>query len=168
MTEQPDHDQARPAELTAGGAEHAEQAAAEPAVIEPTAILTREQILAAADLPVEDVPVPEWGGVVRVRGLSGQERDDYFARQAVRDKGGNVVGQNTENASSALLVRCIIGPDGKPAFTLRDIYALGEKSAAASGRVFEVAARLSGLTDEDIDALEKGSAPAPDGATTSS
>ena len=38
-------------------------------------LLSKEQILAAEDLPHKDVPVPEWKGTVRVRALTGFERD---------------------------------------------------------------------------------------------
>jgi hypothetical protein len=41
--------------------------------------LTRDAILQAPDLQGEDVAVPEWGGTVRVRGLSGAQRDAYEA-----------------------------------------------------------------------------------------
>ena len=37
--------------------------------------LTREEILAKTDLPYEDAEVPEWGGWVRIRALSGKQRD---------------------------------------------------------------------------------------------
>jgi hypothetical protein len=40
-------------------------------------VLTKEQILSADDIKTETVLVPEWGGDVIVRGLSGVERDAY-------------------------------------------------------------------------------------------
>jgi len=42
-------------------------------------LLTRDQILQAQDIARETVSVPEWGGSVLVRGLTGQERDAYEA-----------------------------------------------------------------------------------------
>ena len=39
------------------------------------AYLTRDEILQAQDIQFEDVKVPEWNGTVRVRGLTGVERD---------------------------------------------------------------------------------------------
>jgi hypothetical protein len=132
----------------------------------PGGLLTRDAILAADDLPYEDVAVPEWGGVVRVRGLSGKDRDAYLSSMAVI-RGGQVVGQDTRNVSARLVLRCLTGEDGEPLFTQHDIDLLGAKSAAALGRVFEVAARLSGLDESDVKSLEKGSAPTLNGATTS-
>ena len=40
-------------------------------------MLTRDEIFAASDLPVEEVQVPEWGGSVYVRTMSGTERDSF-------------------------------------------------------------------------------------------
>ena len=37
-------------------------------------MLTRKQILECADIPTEIVKVPEWGGEVLVKGLTGAER----------------------------------------------------------------------------------------------
>src|SRR3989304_4330704 len=41
------------------------------------ALLTRDEILNANDLAREQVEVPEWGGAVLVRALTGRERDAY-------------------------------------------------------------------------------------------
>ena len=42
-------------------------------------ILSKEAILAADDLPREKVNVPEWGGEVLVRTMSGTDRDAFEA-----------------------------------------------------------------------------------------
>lgn len=42
-------------------------------------MLNKESILAAADMPLEAVPCPEWGGTVHVRTMSGTERDAFEA-----------------------------------------------------------------------------------------
>jgi hypothetical protein len=41
------------------------------------------------------------------------------------------------------------------------VEALGKKSAAALNRVFEVAQRLSGITDDDVEELAKNSVGGP-------
>ena len=128
-------------------------------------LLGRDDILAADDLPSEDVPVPEWGGTVRVQGLSGQDRDSYFSSMALM-RGGQPAGMDTANASAKLVARCLVGDDGKPLFTEHDIDLLGAKSAVALGRVFTVATRLSGMDEDDVKSLEKDSAPTLNGATT--
>jgi hypothetical protein len=130
------------------------------------AVLGREDILKADDRPTEVVPVPEWGGEVMVRGLDGTSRDEFYATQAVRR--GNQIVQDLENATAKLVARCIVDPDTlEPLFTQSDVDALGRKSGHALNRVGDVAARLSGLTDDDMEELGKGSGPTPNDGSTS-
>ena len=114
-------------------------------------LLSREAILAAEDRVVEEVEVPEWGGLVRVKGLSGTERDQFEA--SVAERKGKKTRMNLANIRARLVQRCVIGEDDKPLFKPNDVTALGAKSAAALDRVFEVAMRLSGMRDEDIEEL---------------
>lgn len=128
--------------------------------------LTAEQILEVDDRPTEPVDVPEWKGKVLVRGMDGHGRDEYFAAMAVQ-RGKKVV-QDVNNASAKLCARCIVDPGTlEPAFTQQQVDALGRKSAAALERVGQVAARLSGLTEEDMEELGKDSGSTPNGELTS-
>lgn len=127
-------------------------------------MLSREEILGANDLPTEDVEVPEWGGTVRVRTLTGTERDDFetsiITMKKVK-KGKRTVTEsapNLRNIRAKLVARSIVKEDGSLMFPKpEDVFVLGEKSAAALDRVYEVSARLSKITDEDIEELEKNS-----------
>lgn len=117
------------------------------------AILTKEQILAAQDLAErKEVAVPEWGGEVLVRMLSGKERDrlDELAI-AAKGKGKNTV--NMTNFRARLVAACVCNEDGTRAFSEAEIEALGGKSAAALDRVFEVAASFNRISKDDIDEL---------------
>ena len=51
--------------------------------------LTREAILAKDDVQIEELHVPQWGGTVRVRGMSGTQRD-AFEKAISREKRGPV------------------------------------------------------------------------------
>ena len=127
-------------------------------------LLSREEILGANDLPTEDVEVPEWGGSVRVRTLTGTERDEFessiITMKKVK-KGKRTVTEsspNLRNIRAKLVARSIVKEDGALMFpNSEDVFVLGEKSAAALDRVYEVSARLSKITDEDIEELEKNS-----------
>ncbi len=123
----------------------------------PSKILGRDDILKSEDLATETVEVPEWGGAVIVRALSGSERDAYEAGIFGSGKKGEY---NLQNIRAKLASRTIVGEDGKRLFSDADIDRLGLKSAAALDRVFSAAQKLSGLTKEDIkelaDQLEKG------------
>ena len=127
--------------------------------------LGRDAILAAKSLRTEEVDVPEWGGTVLVRELSGRERDEWEASLAVQR--GKTMVPDVANIRAKLAARTIVGDDGEPVFTQQDVAALGELSAAALDRVFDVASRLSGLNPEDVEAMTKNSGAAPGGGSSS-
>src|SRR6266705_6281888 len=117
--------------------------------------LTRDAILAAAALKTEEADVPEWGGVVLVRELRGRERDEWEASLAVQ-RGRQMV-PDVANMRAKLVARTVVGDDLEPVFSQRDVAALGELSAAALDRVFEVASRLSGLNPDSVEEMGKAS-----------
>lgn len=102
------------------------------------AILSREQILAAQDLRSEEVDVPEWGGSVRVRMMTGTERDTL---------GATLLGANKKVDMTQyrlrLVATCLVGPDGCPLFGPDEVGLLGAKSGVALDRVYRVAERLN-------------------------
>jgi hypothetical protein len=120
-------------------------------------MLNREQILTANDLRTEEVQVPEWGGAVLVRGMTGAERDRYEA--TVVQQNGKSTKVNMRNARARLVVMTVVDEDGKHLFSEADIESLSEKNAAALDRIFSVASRLSGIGDKDLDELSKNSLP---------
>lgn len=129
--------------------------------------LTREAILAAKDLPTEEVDCPEWGGVVVVRGLTGAQRDEWEASTTIVR--GNTAVRDTANARAKLVALCAVDHEtGEPLFTRHDVDALGRKSGAALGRVFALAARLSGLGEDEVKELEGKSSPPPGDGSPSS
>src|SRR5690554_121558 len=115
------------------------------------ALLSREAILQAQDLPTERVPVPEWGGEVIVRGLTGAERDQF--EQSIVETRGKNPKVNLRNIRAKLVVLCCVDEQGNRIFRDEDAEVLGQKSAVALNRVFEVAQRLSGLRPEDVEEL---------------
>ena len=135
------------------------------------AVLTRDEILGAEDRQTLEVPVPEWGGSVLVRGLSGTERDQY-EESLIRwraGKGRNVAAVPALNNARAKLVSlAVVNEDGERLFTDRDVAALGEKSAVALERVFDVAGKLSGLQEGDVAELMQSFGSGPSGDSGSS
>ena len=117
-------------------------------------ILNRDAILASNDLPKELVTVPEWGGDVYVRGLTGKERDAFEA--GMIEQRGKSQTVNLQNIRAKLASMSICDETGKRIFTDADMAQLSGKSAVALQRVFEVARRLSGLGDGDVEELTKG------------
>lgn len=128
-------------------------------------LLTREQILGVADLGHEDVDVPEWGGSVRVGMLTGMERDAF--EQEIVTRQGKKVQMNLANVRAKLVARCVVDEEGQLVFSEKDVTALGRKSALALNRVFAVAQRLNGLTEQDIEELAGNSGSVQSGSSTS-
>lgn len=116
----------------------------------PAGLLDRSAILAAPDLAHEDVPVPEWGGVVRIAAFSAAARDSFELWVVQSRQKGSFV-----NVRAALVARCAVDAEGRRLFSDSEVEALGAKSAAALDRLFEVAGRLNRVTEGDIEDLEK-------------
>lgn len=125
----------------------------------PVVILDRSAILEMDDIGKSLVDVPEWGGAVYVRALTGSERDAFetslIEEKTVRKgrKQETTRSTNLRNMRAKLCALTICDEDGKRLFSNADVKELGAKSAAALDRVFEVAQRLSGLSDDDVDEL---------------
>lgn len=118
-----------------------------------TTYLSADAILGSDDLSYEDVPVPEWGGTVRVRELPGTERDKFEAQFVGKD-GASLRAEGLEGFRARLAAAALVDGDGKPLFrSAAETKRLGEKSAAALQRVVDVAMRLSGLTAADVEEL---------------
>lgn len=131
------------------------------------ALLSKEQITAADDRSWEDVDVTEWGGSVRLLGLSGTERNAYQASLVVLGSNGTVQRMNLADQTAKLLAKAIVDENFERLFTDKDVKALGAKNGAVLQRLFEVAQRLSGLRKEDVEAASGKSGPSPsDGSTT--
>lgn len=119
--------------------------------------LTRDQILNVQDLSTEIVDVPEWGGEVTVKAMTGLERDAFEG--SLMGTSGSV---KIDNIRAKLVQKTVVDEEtGKQLFSVADIEMLGGKSAAALDRIFTVARKLSGLSEDDVAALEKNSSPVP-------
>jgi hypothetical protein len=119
--------------------------------------LTREEILNSNDIKTEEVNCPEWGGAVKVKGMTAGERDKWEASLYTTKKHGNTyeVEAHRENIRAKFVAVSVVDEKGKQLFTVGDIEALANKSATPIDRIFEVAQRLSGMSNEDVEELEK-------------
>lgn len=118
--------------------------------------LSKELLLGAVKkLPIERVDLPELGGHVCVRGMSGVERDAW-ERSLVVGKGKRR-DFDLANVRARLAVRCLCDEQGTRLFTDDDATVLGEMRVDALNKIFEVAQRLSGVSDQDVDDLGKSS-----------
>jgi len=125
-------------------------------------LLSKDAILGADDLPTEDVEVKAWGGTVRVRGLTGTERDRFeFSLAAVKND------PSKAEVRAQVVGRCLVDAEGERLFTDKEISRLGAKSGAALDVVFDVVRRLSGMGDQAVDqaAEDFGDAPNVDSSS---
>jgi len=111
-------------------------------------LLSKENILAANDLPLECIAVPEWGGDVMVRTMTGADRDAFEA--SLIGKEGRM-----ENVRARLVSLTLCDAAGARLFTDAEVETLGNKSARALDRVFTVAQRINGIGTDAVDAAKK-------------
>ena len=124
--------------------------------------LTKDEILGADDLKRETIYIPEWDGEVILRELRGRERDAF--EEGSLDKQRNVT---MSNMRARLVAISAIDEKGERLFTAKEAEQLGSKSATALNRLFEVCCKLSGITDTDVEDLEKNLEATPQGESGS-
>jgi hypothetical protein len=121
--------------------------------------LSKAAILAAKDTKLsEALPVPEWGGEVYIKTLSGTERDAFEDAYA-------------ENKMKAFrcrfLVLTLCDDAGQRLFEDGDVGELGQKSSVVINRLFEAAWKHNAFTNEAVESLGEGSADGQSGGSTS-
>lgn len=110
--------------------------------------LSKSKILAAKDVKTKSIDVPEWGGEVLIKTLSGLERDAFEDAYAKED---------TKNFRARFLAMAICDEKGERLFTDDEFSELGKKSAEVIHRLFEQAWAFSAFRQEDAEALGKDS-----------
>ncbi|WP_435107790.1 hypothetical protein [Nocardiopsis synnemataformans] len=120
------------------------------------ALLGKDAILGAQDVQHEDVPVPEWGGTVRVVGLSAVDRDAYETMVSAATKGDAAALTRLQNFRAKLVVKAIVDDKGERVFADSDAKDLGKKSGKVIDELFGHVRRLSGIGK---DAVEEGKEP---------
>ena len=129
--------------------------------------LSKDQILASDDREVRSVDVPEWGGEIRLRAMSGTDRNAYD--QSLITVNGDQVTPNLVNIHAKLLARCIVDDDGELMFEPggQDLLALGAKSAGVLARLVRLAEEMNGLGQRAADEAKGNSEAAPTDSSTS-
>ena len=128
----------------------------------------REKILTAQDQ--ERIAVQAWGETVYVRGLSSTELDEYQMEAAnvermASERNGHGVG--LRNHRARLVALTAVDADGKAIFFSGDEILLGRRSAKEVNKLYEVACRLSGLSEEERkDAAKNSESGAESGSSS--
>ena len=109
-------------------------------------VLDRDAILASDDLKTERVNVPEWGGDVLVRVMTGRQRDNWeMLCQKAKD--------GVEGVMALLVIDTVCDNKGELLFTADDLEKINKRSCAVLSRIFEVALKLNKLKPSEIDEL---------------
>lgn len=115
----------------------------------------------APSLPREVVQTPELAeyGItsITLQGMTGRERDAWEAALIVGK--GRHRRVSTTNIRARLVAASAVEEDGSRAMEDADAEWLGELRVDVLTRLFTVAQKLSGVSDEDVDELGKSSAP---------
>lgn len=112
-------------------------------------LLDKQAILAHRDLPLEEVHVPEWGGVIYVRTLTATERDAFEASNVRVTKGK--AEPHLANLRARFCVLVICDHLGSRIFADADAAELGRKSSKVLDRIVEVGKRLNGFGTDDLE-----------------
>jgi hypothetical protein len=131
-------------------------------------LLGKLETLGADDTVYEIVPVPEWGGSVRVRNLSGGEHGLWEKQVFARDKDGE--SDYRADLYNAVLMRYgVVDAAGKQLYGDADIPALTAKNSRILKRIGARIAELTGMSgDAAKDTRGKSSAGDTSGTPTGS
>ncbi len=112
--------------------------------------LSADDIIAAQDIVIERVEVPEWGGHIYVRAMTAAARERYIESvRKTEGKGRNAVEKiQLEDSSAKLVQNTACNKLGSLLFTSAHIKKLAAKSSKAMQRVVDAASRLNGLDDD--------------------
>jgi len=120
--------------------------------------LDRKSILAADDVRKEKIAVPEWGGDVFIRVLTGTDRDRF-------EEGYSEQKMKAFRIRFLLLALC--DDAGKRLFNDDEASILGDKSSVVINRLFEAGWKLNAFTQEAVDALGEDSETVQSDVSTS-
>ncbi len=118
--------------------------------------LDARSVLSAEDFQYTDVDCPEWGGSVRVRGLTAGEQSIISRKNQAKDTG--------DLAVLAVIYGCV-DQNGEQIFSSTDKDALRKKSNQVVNRIARKVFELSGGDEASVAAAEKNSGKTPGAAS---
>lgn len=131
---------------------------------EQNGLATRDSVLAASRRRFTEVVVPG-GSRVRIRSITEGERSDW--ESAMLDPRGRPKRAAMRRWKVGLIVLCVVDADGNPLFSAGDIDGLMQVDSAITNRLFDACQEHCGVSDDDVEALEKNSAATSDAASPS-
>jgi hypothetical protein len=127
-------------------------------------VLTTEQIKAAAKLIIESVDVPEWGGTLLVKMLSGKEKAAFYLAQSIARKAND--DQPVDNYQARFCVAVLCDEQGNRLYQDDQADELGDlpSSGVIIERIYDKARKLNCMFTEAEEEQLKNSAPTQNAA----
>jgi len=114
---------------------------------------TREEILKARTCKTKDIYVEEFGGWIRIRELTADDRDRYD--MFLFEKGQAKSLEERCGMRAYLVWLCTVDPKGRRMFLYNDLKQLGKKSYSALGKLYKAAQDISGLGPRGVEAAKE-------------
>lgn len=108
--------------------------------------MNREQILQKRPPKVKPVEVPEWGGTIHIRVMTGAELDGYD--QAAYQNDYRMI-------RAELLVRCLCDEQGNRILSDQDVAELAQQDGYILDRLFDEAREHNGMTSRAKESIAK-------------
>lgn len=113
-------------------------------------MLNANDILSVNDTQVKELEIPEWGGTVYIKTMTGAERD-RFEMDCAQLASGNY--PKLFRARFACTILC--DENGKRLFKDGDAEKLANKAGSALDKILEEGMAFNAVSDEDVKELEK-------------
>jgi len=119
----------------------------------------RDRILNSQDLERAELDIPEWGGQVFYRELTGIERDEltdlYIEAQVTDPATGTVKQLLPKHYKAKICIMGVIDEDGSNVFTKEHLERVAAKSARCIDTVSSAITKISGMAGVTIEGAQE-------------
>lgn len=114
--------------------------------------LSKKAIFAAKDNDTHEVPVPEWGGSILLRSMTGTQRNNYEYWAHLQSKAKS---PDYRGIRERLIICCAVDESGEALFTEGDLSELAAKNSEVIDRLHEQCQKLCGMDDNAVEDAAK-------------
>ena len=127
------------------------------------AAVNRDQFLNPVALKIEEIWVPELGGVIYIKGMSAAGRAKFERQFELKSGSKNL--RKIRELRERLIVAVVCDKDGAKLFTEADVEQIGQQPITMIERIVKKAEELCGFTIDSVDDMAdaaKNSEETPD------